>query len=752
MLRSLLARNANTLLQQVEKKDVRGFGRFLRRDQPAPPKPSSKASKTGEKPPPSSSSEKPPAASGKKPERGSKDDPSPASMLGPSAAGLAMMLSALYLLSKDRSSGNEVDWQFFRSNLLMSGRVEKLVVVNKQRCKVYVKNHSTPVPSSGDGLGGEFGQPGGGRRQGAAPAPSHAMYYFTIGSIDSFEQRLEVVQRDMGIPPESYIPVQYATETNFGQLFVSFLPTLLIVGTSLVLMARMGGGLGGKSGGPMKDMFKIGKSPAKKMGKEESPVRFADVAGCEEAKQEIMEFVEFLKNPAKFTELGAKIPKGAMLYGPPGTGKTLLAKAVAGEASVPFYSISGSDFLEMFVGVGPSRVRDLFATARKDAPCIIFIDEIDAVARARNKSGFGGNDERENTLNQLLVELDGFNTKEGVVVMAATNRLDILDQAILRPGRFDRQIKVDLPDIQGRKAMFLVHLKNVRVANPDVTAVAQRMAALTPGFSGAQIANIVNEAAILAAREGGVGVTDQNFDKAVDRVIGGLEKSSNLMSPLEKKTVAYHEAGHAILGWFLEHADPLLKVTIIPRASGALGFAQYLPKEMSLQTQPQLEDKLCMALGGRAAEELTFGVVTTGAQNDLEKVTNIAKAMVTEFGMSKQLGQVNYSERNAQPGSTRPFSEETAMLIDHEVKRIVDGAYLRAKDMLTAHGKEMKILAEFLLLNETLSQNDLEKLIGARPWAADAAYLEFVAAAPTVKHDGDDEDDGEPTVVAPQPA
>ncbi|KAH9254637.1 hypothetical protein BASA81_007394 [Batrachochytrium salamandrivorans] len=742
MLRSLLARNAslaNTLLQAVEKKDVRGFGRFLRREQPPPPpKPSSKALKE----------EKPPVASGKKPERGNKDDPSPASMLGPSAAGLAMMMSAMYLLSKDRASGNEVDWQFFRSNLLMSGRVEKLVVVNKQRCKVYVKNHSTPVPSNESLGGGEFGQQS--RRQGSAPAPSHAMYYFTVGSIDSFEQRLETVQRDLGIPPESYIPVQYATETNFGQLFVSFLPTLLIVGTSLFLMARMGGGLGGKSGGPMKDMFKIGKSPAKKMGKEESTVRFADVAGCEEAKQEIMEFVEFLKNPTKFTELGAKIPKGAMLYGPPGTGKTLLAKAVAGEASVPFFSISGSDFLEMFVGVGPSRVRDLFATARKDAPCIIFIDEIDAVARARNKSGFGGNDERENTLNQLLVELDGFNTKEGVVVMAATNRLDILDQAILRPGRFDRQIKVDLPDIQGRKAMFLVHLKNVRVANPDVTAVAQRMAALTPGFSGAQIANIVNEAAILAAREGGVGVTDQNFDKAVDRVIGGLEKSSNLMSPLEKKTVAYHEAGHAILGWFLEHADPLLKVTIIPRASGALGFAQYLPKEMSLQTQPQLEDKLCMALGGRAAEELTFGVVTTGAQNDLEKVTNIAKAMVTEFGMSKQLGQVNYSERNAQPGSTRPFSEETAMLIDHEVKRIVDGAYARAKDMLTTHGKEMKTLAEFLLLNETLSQNDLEKLIGARPWAADAAYSEFVSAAPTVKHDGDDE--GEPTVAASQPA
>merc|ERR1719181_164134 len=460
-----------------------------------------------------------------------------------------------------------------------------------------------------------------------------------------------------------------------------------------------GGGMGmGGGGGGMNNIFKVGQSNAKKFAKDgKVDVTFKDVAGVDEAKREVMEFVQFLRNPEKFNRLGAKIPKGALLVGPPGTGKTLLARAVAGEASVPFYSISGSDFIEMFVGVGPSRVRDLFKEARENAPCIVFIDEIDAVARARGKGGFtGSNDERENTLNQLLVEMDGFSSTEGVVVLAGTNRADILDKAILRPGRFDRQITVDKPDIKGRKDIFEVHLQNMtldstavhlarfiedgmsykdakeramdeeELSEPEViTFFAQRLAALTPGFAGAEIANIVNEAAIIAAREAKDSIEMRDFEKASERVIGGIEKPNSIMTPKEKKTVAYHEAGHAIAGWFLEHADPLLKVTIVPRGSGALGFAQYLPKEVALRTEQQINDMICMALAGRAAEEIIFGKVTTGASDDLRRVTQIIYQMIQVYGFNARIGQLAFpQDQSGGFPEQRPYSDATAQAMD----------------------------------------------------------------------------------------
>jgi len=509
------------------------------------------------------------------------------------------------------------------------------------------------------------------------------------------------------------------------------------------MMRNMAGGAGG---GGMNNIFKIGKSNASMIGKDKKVgVTFKDVAGCDEAKMEIMEFVEFLKAPGKFTKLGAKIPKGALLCGPPGTGKTLLAKATAGEASVPFFSISGSDFIEMFVGVGPSRVRDLFSQARKNAPCIVFIDEIDAVARARGKGGFsGGNDERENTLNQLLVEMDGFDTREGVVVLAGTNRIDILDQAILRPGRFDRQIKVDLPDIKGRKEIFNVHLTNLNVGG-DREEVAQRLASLTPGFAGAQIANICNEAAILAARRGLEAIDMDCFEGAVDRVIGGLEKKNSVMTPEELRTVAYHEAGHAIVGWYLEHCDPLLKVTIIPRMSGALGFAQYLPKEMALHSEQQILDRMAMALGGRASEEINFGRITTGASDDLDKVTKMAYAMVSLYGMNPRVGNVSFPPEEGALVPNKRYSEKTAEIIDEEVNKIVSAAYERTKNLLTEKKDAVTAVAEYLLEKETINQHDIENLIGKRPWASPASYEEFLNAAakkPSAKTDKGSDGEG----------
>uniref|UniRef100_A0A7S2U6Q7 AAA+ ATPase domain-containing protein n=1 Tax=Attheya septentrionalis TaxID=420275 RepID=A0A7S2U6Q7_9STRA len=439
-----------------------------------------------------------------------------------------------------------------------------------------------------------------------------------------------------------------------------------------------------------------------------------------------MEFVDFLQDATRFTKLGAKIPKGALLCGPPGTGKTLLAKAVAGEADVPFYSISGSDFIEMFVGVGPSRVRDLFKEARANAPCIIFIDEIDAVGRKRGKGGFsGGNDERENTLNQLLVEMDGFSPSAGVVVLAGTNRADVLDPALLRPGRFDRQIVVDKPDLQGRKEIFQVHLRGIKLEG-EVDDVAGRLAGLTPGFAGADIANICNEAAIVAARRKGESVCYDDFERATDRIVGGLE-SNKIMSKEERSIVAHHEAGHAVAGWFLEHADPLLKVTIIPRTSGALGYAQYLPKEVFLRTQDQIMDIVCMALAGRAAEEVFFGGVTTGASDDLRRVTGLVYSTIQVYGMNQRVGQLAFpQDPNAMPGD-KPYSDATAEAMDEEARAIVDAAYQRTLALVREKKDQVEKIANLLLDKETITHDDMIDQIGERPFQGDAAYTEYVS-------------------------
>jgi len=468
-----------------------------------------------------------------------------------------------------------------------------------------------------------------------------------------------------------------------------------------------------------KDVAGCGKAQVTVLDKNaKDKIKFKDVAGCDEAKVEVMEFVQFLKNPAHYKELGAKIPKGALLVGPPGTGKTLLAKATAGEAGVPFLTISGSDFMEMFVGVGPSRVRDLFAQARTKSPSIIFIDEIDAIGRARGKGGFaGGNDERENTLNQLLVEMDGFQTTSGVVVLGGTNRPDILDKALLRPGRFDRQITIDRPDIKGRAQIFNVHLARVKLEG-EVGDYAERLAALTPGFAGADIANLVNEAALIAARGNDTAVNLSHFEKAVDRVIGGLEKKNKVISPEERTTVAYHEAGHAVAGWFLEHTEPLLKVSIVPRGTAALGFAQYLPNENLLMTEQQMDDMMCMTLGGRAAEQVMLGRITTGAQNDLEKVTRMTYARVAVYGMNRKVGLLSFPPDEQK--LDKPYSDETAQVIDEEVRKIVDEAYERTLALLEEKKPVVEKLTQALLEKEVLNVDDLTEILGERPFKNDS--------------------------------
>uniref|UniRef100_A0A804QNN3 AAA+ ATPase domain-containing protein n=1 Tax=Zea mays TaxID=4577 RepID=A0A804QNN3_MAIZE len=451
---------------------------------------------------------------------------------------------------------------------------------------------------------------------------------------------------------------------------------------------------------------------------DQKEVFFKDVAGCDEAKQEIMEFVHFLKNPKKYEDLGAKIPKGALLVGPPGTGKTLLAKATAGESGVPFLSISGSDFMEMFVGVGPSRVRNLFQEARQCAPSIVFIDEIDAIGRARGRGGFSGsNDERESTLNQLLVEMDGFGTTSGVVVLAGTNRPDILDKALLRPGRFDRQIAIDKPDIKGRDQIFRIYLKKLKLDNKP-SFYSQRLAALTPGFAGADIANVCNEAALIAARSEETQITMQHFESAIDRIIGGLEKKNRVISKLERRTVAYHESGHAVAGWFLEHAEPLLKVTIVPRGTAALGFAQYVPNENLLMTKEQLFDMTCMTLGGRAAEEVLIGKISTGAQNDLEKVTKMTYAQVAVYGFSEKVGLLSFPQKDGGFEMSKPYSNQTASIIDDEVREWVGKAYKKTVELITEHKEQVAQIAELLLEKEVLHQDDLTRVLGERPFKA----------------------------------
>ena len=509
---------------------------------------------------------------------------------------------------------------------------------------------------------------------------------------------------------EKDIPVSPQVRTDYvSTLLQILLPIGILVAIWVFFMRRMGGG------GPGGQIFNIGKSKALLYDKENKvEVTFNDVAGLDEAKEEVKEVVDFLKDPARFTRLGGHIPKGVLLVGPPGTGKTLLAKAVAGEAKVPFFSLSGSDFVEMFVGVGAARVRDLFKQAKDKAPCIVFIDEIDAVGRARGRNNFtGGNDERENTLNQLLVEMDGFNSDTGVILMAATNRPDVLDNALLRPGRFDRQIGIDRPDLKGREQIFKVHLQKIKLGS-DVEA--SKLAAQTPGFVGADIMNVCNEAALIAARKNKDAVNMSDFQDAVDRVIGGLEKKNKIISPEEKKVIAYHEAGHAVAGWFLEHAHPLVKVTIVPRGIAALGYAQYLPKEQYLYSTEQLVDQMCVALGGRAAEALVFNRVTTGAQNDLERVTQQAYAMVTVYGMNERIGNLSFTSQEGEMSFQKPYSDELASQIDKEVRKLIDDAYQRTYDLLVHHRDALEKVAQTLLKQEVIFKDDLKTIIGERPF------------------------------------
>lgn len=536
-------------------------------------------------------------------------------------------------------------------------------------------------------------------------------FYFKYSG--DFEKQMADFYVQNNIAFNSQVPYDVDQERDwFGGALQFLLPLLLFIALWILLMRKMGGSAGG-GGGPG-GIFNIGKSRATLFDKgTKVNITFADVAGLDEAKVEVMEIVDFLKNPKKYTSLGGKIPKGALLIGPPGTGKTLLAKAMAGEAQVPFFSMSGSDFVELFVGVGASRVRDLFKQAREKAPCIIFIDEIDAIGRARGKNVMMSNDERESTLNQLLVEMDGFGTDTGIIVLAATNRPDVLDTALLRPGRFDRQISIDKPDLKGREAIFKVHLKPIKISKSlDIHKLAEQ----TPGFAGADIANVCNEAALIAARKGKDAVEMEDFQDAVDRVIGGLEKKSKIILPEEKKIIAYHEAGHAICGWYLEHAYPLLKVTIVPRGTAALGYAQYTPKEQYLYNTDQLMDQVCMTLGGRASEDIFFDKISTGAQNDLQQITRIAYAMVTVYGMNDKVGNVSFYDPQQENAFTKPYSEETSRIIDEEVRKLVDDAYERTKALLREKKPQVEKLAEALLEKEVLFQSDVETLIGKRPY------------------------------------
>jgi cell division protease FtsH len=580
--------------------------------------------------------------------------------------------------------------------------IEKITVVNKEYAEIYLKKEAResgnyknlPKPGTGFGM--------------ATVKPD---FTYNIGDIANFEPFILETQKNAGyadtelIYPENVIHKDYLVDILSWLL----LPALLII-FWIFMMKRMSGGGAGGAG----SIFSVGKSRAQIFDKDTNvKLNFSDVAGLEEAKTEVMEIVDFLKNPRKYTSLGGKIPKGALLIGPPGTGKTMLAKAVAGEANVPFFSISGSDFVEMFVGVGASRVRDLFKQAKEKAPCIVFIDEIDAVGRARGKNvNFGSNDERENTLNQLLTEMDGFGTNMGVIILAATNRADILDRALMRAGRFDRQIHVELPDITEREAIFKVHLRPIKLEKDfDISFLARQ----TPGFSGADIANVCNEAALIAARKNKTVVQKQDFLDAVDRIVGGLERKNKIISAVEKKTIAYHEAGHATVSWLLEHASPLLKVTIIPRGR-ALGAAWYLPEERQLTTKEQIMDEMAYALGGRASEELTFGKISTGALNDLEKVTKQAYAMVAFFGMSEKIGNISFYDSSGQSdyGFTKPYSEKTSELIDEEVNKLVTESYEKAKEVLTGNVSGLTELAELLLEKEVIFSEDLERIFGKR--------------------------------------
>ena len=601
-------------------------------------------------------------------------------------------------LSTKKLSENE-----FRT-ILKDNDISKIEIVNKDIADIYIKAKSLDKEKFKKDKNSFYNS-------------SMPLYSYDFGDLQNFEKELSTARTADNLDFDT----RNIEKTNFlDQIFV-YLPFIFLIGLWIYFMRRMSGGAGGGGGG---QIFSIGKSKAKLFDKnQEVKTSFKDVAGLEGAKEEVQEIVDFLKSPDKYTSLGGKIPKGALLVGPPGTGKTLLAKAVAGEAHVPFFSLSGSDFVEMFVGVGASRVRDLFKQAQQKAPSIIFIDEIDAVGRSRGKNNMtGGNDERENTLNQLLTEMDGFGTDSNVIVIAATNRADVLDKALLRAGRFDRQIFVDLPDLRERKAIFKVHIKPIKISKDvDLDFLAQQ----TPGFSGADIANLCNEAALIAARKAKKAVHHQDFLDAVDRIVGGLEKKNKLISPKEKKTIAFHEAGHATASWMLEHAAPLVKVTIVPRGQ-SLGAAWYLPEERQIVQSEQMLDEICATLAGRASEQLIFGKISTGALNDLEKVTKQARAMVAVYGLNSKIGNLTYYDSSGQSdyNFTKPYSEKTAQIIDKEIYNIVEEQYQRALKILGENKDKLTILAELLLEKEVIFKKDLERIFGKRPFEVDELQKE----------------------------
>ena len=608
---------------------------------------------------------------------------------------LALVILAWGMLGREESV-RTTNWDDV-AQMVEQGDVEKIVVINKEIAEVYLKSDRIERYAE--------------KKEYEGIPLQGPQLTFNIGSLDHFQNELQELTEES----QQKVPLSFEGRRNwFDDAFTMIFPILIFIGIWWFLWRGMSrGGNGGGNG-----IFNVGKAKAQMFDKDSQvKVTFKDVAGLEEAKVEIMEIVDFLKNPGKYRDLGGKIPKGALLVGPPGTGKTLLAKAVAGEANVPFFSISGSDFVEMFVGVGASRVRDLFRQAKEKAPCIVFIDEIDAIGRARSKNaGFSSNDERENTLNQLLTEMDGFGTDAGVIVLAATNRADILDKALLRAGRFDRQINVELPDLKERREIFDVHLKNLKL---DPALDRDFLARQTPGFSGADIANVCNEAALIAARNNKTQVEKEDFLSAVDRIVGGLERRNKIITPDEKRTIAYHEAGHATVSWVLEHANPLIKVTIIPRGK-ALGAAWYLPEERQITTREQMLDEMAAILGGRASELMNFGKVSTGALNDLERVTKQAYAMVAYYGMSDEVGNRSFYDSTGQSDMalTKPYSEETAREIDLEVKKLIDGAFRRATQTLETHRDGLTKLAELLLEKEVIFAEDLERIFGRRKGAA----------------------------------
>ena len=615
---------------------------------------------------------------------------------------VAVILISINLFNPVNTGILKTNYSEFKS-FVENKQVRKIEVINKKEARVYIFSDQLDQPPHKDKnipKNSAFGGPNNGPH-----------YVFNIPNNESFSSYLEEAQKEYA-RKNQILMYDYVEEDNFGKDILGWIIFFgIMIAVWSFIMRRVSGGGGGAGG----QIFNIGKSKAQMFGQGKSTnVTFDNVAGLEEAKEEVKEIVDFLKTPKKYTALGAKIPKGALLVGPPGTGKTLIAKAVAGEAKVPFFSLSGSDFVEMFVGVGASRVRDLFKQAKEKAPCIIFIDEIDAIGRARGKNpNMGSNDERENTLNQLLTEMDGFGTNSGVIILAATNRADVLDRALMRAGRFDRQIYVDMPDLNERKEIFDVHLKPLKLEKKlDKDFLARQ----TPGFSGADIANICNEAALIAARKKKTSVQKQDFLDAVDRIIGGLEKKNKIITKQEKKTIAYHESGHATVSWMLEHANPLVKVTIVPRGR-SLGAAWYLPEERSLTTTEQILDEMCAALGGRAAESIIFNKISTGALSDLEKVTKQAMAMVTIYGLDEKIGNVSYYDsQNQGYGFTKPYSEETAKIIDQEIKKIIDTQYERAKAILKKHEDKLHQLANKLLESEVIFKEDLETVFGKRPF------------------------------------